>query len=446
MRGRDNQLTAVIDPPYEYDGFVFTDADNRISNLLWAVTSSLGAGLCFLVLLVIAVVMIHPVSRHQLDRVSFRIMIYALIANMVFGIASTVSGLQTYDSETCNVAMWLLMLTLELSTFLLFCIALNLQLVLVHGVRGQVMEKYYIIGSITAAVAITVPPFATKQYGWDPINDACWYTSDNIAVRLRWQVGTQIFWSLASVVGEFLTFFVVLGYMLRHQVLHGNAVRSRSHSTGTRSRAHSISTTTIRVPANHAKTYQTVIIRISLYPLASLIINTATVACDLYASTSHSTPTSQRAYNCSASADDFCYGGRAIVYAVLAATDPSLIRAIKSLWRHARGKTDNTSGSTSNGPKTTTSHGQITVHIELSEVRQLDDGSELPASPSMIKPASHSSASLPKDVEGGDLDHDSDPMTTRLDAMRRAQIGRAMEVRQDALDRRLERKDFKKQI
>ncbi len=69
---------------------------------------------------------------------------------MVFGIASTVSGLQTYDSETCNVAMWLLMvsghfhstgylgpvtesyaqLTLELSTFLLFCIALNLQYVI----------------------------------------------------------------------------------------------------------------------------------------------------------------------------------------------------------------------------------------------------------------------------------------------------------------------------
>ncbi|KAK0221674.1 hypothetical protein IW262DRAFT_1459968 [Armillaria fumosa] len=428
-------------------GFVFTDADNRVSNLLWAVTSSLGAGLCFLVLLVIAVVMIHPASRHQLDRVSFRIMIYALIANMVFGIASTVSGLQTYDSETCNVAMWLLMLTLELSTFLLFCIALNLQLVLVHGVRGQMMEKYYIIGSIAAAVAITVPPFATKQYGWDLINDACWYSSDDTAIRLRWQIGTQIFWSLASVVGEFVTFFVVLGYMIRHQVLHGNAVRSRSHSTGTRSRAQSINTTTVRVPANYAKTYQTVIIRISLYPLASLIINTVTVACDLYASTSAGTPKSQTAYNVLL-LNDFCYGGRAVVYAVLAATDPSLVRAVKSLWRHTRGKTDNTSGSTSNGPKTTTtSHGQITVHIELSEVRQLDDGSELPVSPSMHKPASQSSATLPKDVEGGDdLDHDDDPMTARLDAMRRAQIGRAMDMRQDALDRRLERKDFKRQI
>lgn len=429
-------------------GFVFTDADNRVSNLLWAITSSLGAGLCFLVLLVIAVVMIHPASRHQLDRVSFRIMIYALIANMVFGIASTVSGLQTYDSETCNVAMWLLMLTLELSTFLLFCIALNLQLVLVHGVRGQMMEKYYIIGSIAAAVAITVPPFATKQYGWDPINDACWYSSDDTAIRLRWQVGTQIFWSLASVVGEFVTFFVVLGYMIRHQVLHGNAVRSRSYSTGTRSRAQSINTSTVRVPANHVKTYQTVIMRISLYPLASLIINTVTVACDLYASTSAGTPKSQTAYNVLL-LNDFCYGGRAVVYAVLAATDPSLVRAVKSLWRHTRGKTDNTSGSTSNGPKTTTtSHGQITVHIELSEVRQLDDGSELPpVSPSMHKPASQSSATLPKDVEGGhDLDHDDDPMTARLDAMRRAQIGRAMDMRQDALDRRLERKDFKRQI
>lgn len=81
-------------------------------------------------------------------------------------------------------------------------------------------------------------------------------------------------------VGEFVTFFAVLGYMIRHQVrrssvlyvalifitrlkvIHGNAVRSRSHSTGTRSRAQSINTTTVRVPANYAKTYQTVIIRI----------------------------------------------------------------------------------------------------------------------------------------------------------------------------------------
>ncbi len=84
------------------------------------------------------------------------------------------------------------------------------------------------------------------------------------------------------------------------------------------------------------------------------------------------------------------------------------------------------------------SQGQITVHIELNEMRQLDDGTPVPASPAI------KAAQMPKDVEG--LDIDNDPMATRLEAMRRAQIGRAMEIRQDTLDRRQERKEFKKQI
>lgn len=39
------------------------------------------------------------------------------------------------------------------------------RLVLVHRINGQVMEKYYIVGSIAAALALTVPPYATGVYG-----------------------------------------------------------------------------------------------------------------------------------------------------------------------------------------------------------------------------------------------------------------------------------------
>jgi hypothetical protein len=52
-------------------------------NNLWAITSAIGAVLCFIVLLVICVVAIHPRSRTKLDRVSFRIVVYALIAKYV---------------------------------------------------------------------------------------------------------------------------------------------------------------------------------------------------------------------------------------------------------------------------------------------------------------------------------------------------------------------------
>ncbi|KAE9395979.1 hypothetical protein BT96DRAFT_1021626 [Gymnopus androsaceus JB14] len=459
-------------------GFVFTSEDNHVSNMLWAVTSGVGSGICFLVLSIIAISMLHPASKHQLDRVSFRIMIYALLANMIFGIASTINALQTAGGFSCAFFMWLLMvlfirvvfrialngllsqLTLELSTFFLFCIALNLQCVGASTWRewtddGEILR-------VLAALAITIPPYASRQYGWDPLNEACWYTSDMTSVRLRWQVGTQVFWSLSCALGEIVMFFTVLTYMLRHQVLHGKAVRSRSRSIGTRSRAASISTTTNgKVPQTmgHAQMYQSVIARISLYPLASLIINTLTVASDLYQTTSNGvkTETDYRILLL----NDFCYGGRPLVYALLAATDPSLVRALQSLWRHVRGRKDDTTGDSS-GPATTsarggTSHGQITVHIELNEVRRLDDGTEVgsPPAPNPIAlkrmPGESTTDSIHEDSELKNEDSDDslpggDSRAARLEHLQRAQIGRAMELRQGTIERKQERKEFKKQI
>lgn len=110
------------------------------------------------------------------------------------------------------------------------------------------------------------------------------------------------------------------------------------------------------------------------------------------------------------------------------------------------GKTDMSSDDTStNGPKTnpgTMSSGQITVHIELNEVRVLDDGTPVPVSPVM------KATEVSKDVEDMEMSMDDrdDPVSRRLDNMRRTQIGRAMELRQDAIERKQERKDFKRQI
>jgi hypothetical protein len=54
--------------------------DHVVRNKLWQITSIVGAVLCFLVLSVIGIVAIHPRSRSKLDRVSFRIVVYALAA------------------------------------------------------------------------------------------------------------------------------------------------------------------------------------------------------------------------------------------------------------------------------------------------------------------------------------------------------------------------------
>jgi hypothetical protein len=154
------------------------------SNLLWAVTSTVGAILCFLVLLVIGIVWLHPKSRPHLDRVSFRIVTLALFANMTFGIASTVGAMMTTDNFFCGFSVFVLQLTLQISSFLLFCIALNLLLVVCYRFNGQNMEKFYIIFSLVMSAVLVVPPYAANQYGWDPLELDCWYKNNVLIQRL----------------------------------------------------------------------------------------------------------------------------------------------------------------------------------------------------------------------------------------------------------------------
>lgn len=133
----------------------------------------------------------------------------------------------------------------------------------------------------------------------------------------------------------------------------------------------------------------------------------------------------------------------------------ALVRALKSLYRHFRGRKDDTTG-TSTGPRThgATSTGQITVHIALKEVQHLDDGTEVNTSGSMLKTADHvgdMSLSAARDFlssnkEDREDDQDEDSRSARLEAMRRNQIGRALEARQETIDIKQEREDFRKQI
>lgn len=53
---------------------------------------------------------------------------------------------------------WLIQLFLGVANWFVLCIALNLQLVLVHSVNGLALEKYYIIIPIVLNLATTLPP------------------------------------------------------------------------------------------------------------------------------------------------------------------------------------------------------------------------------------------------------------------------------------------------
>jgi hypothetical protein len=88
-------------------------------------------------------------------------------------------------------------------------------LVIVHCINGNMMEKYYYIGSVVFVAICNITPYAAGQYGY--YNGDCWFNNPDPEVQFRWLVGSQTVWSLLMSTGEVVSFVVILGYMLRIQ-------------------------------------------------------------------------------------------------------------------------------------------------------------------------------------------------------------------------------------
>ncbi|KAE9400259.1 hypothetical protein BT96DRAFT_881545 [Gymnopus androsaceus JB14] len=300
--------------------FEFTPHMETVSNLTGTVTSAVGAGLCFLVLLVIGAVWLHPESRPHLDRVSFRI-VSLLLANMLFGISTAVVGTMTQDGVLCGFWIFVLQLTLQISNFLLFCIALNLQLVVVHRFNGQKLEKFYIIFSFVVSAVLVIPPYASDQYGWDPLEQDCWYKNDNASQRMTWQISTQIAWTTLTAIGVIITSFSVMLFILMHHV------RTRRVFVSTKSVSRMESSSHVL----HAISYKRIILRIALYPMASCFVNLLSLFTAIYSMKADGIH-NQTDYHILLLSDSL-WGIRPILYALLAASDPALMRGVKTLYR-----------------------------------------------------------------------------------------------------------------
>ncbi|KAJ7091305.1 hypothetical protein C8R43DRAFT_1142035 [Mycena crocata] len=431
------------------DGFVFTDELVNISNQLWAITAMIGAAFCGAVLIIIGIVAMNPVSRPHLDRVSFRILVCALLANTVFGVVNAIGGKFTGPTWACGFTIFLLQashqLTLEMSSFLLFSIALNLQLVVVHHINGQKMERFYIFGSIIISL-------------WDPLVQDCWYANDNQKERLAWQIGTQLFWTLLTVAGEVITASTVVIYMVRHQLRNRKYIASTT-SSRTRSGSGSVTVVAPNDRVAHANVYRGIIFRIVLYPIASALINLTSVACVIHATKEDGVHnwTGYRVLLVS----DFVYGGRAVVYALLAITDPALVRALRAFIRHSRGLNSTSAYETSKLQfNTTQSKNQnLSVHIELSTIHKNDNGvivDRVDSAPRKYEEtpqgyADHYSSTFkaPSEIEEGPSDDSPDlESTANLPGSEgRTRLQEDMMRRQEEiLARDLDRQEFQKQI
>ncbi|KAF9255444.1 hypothetical protein L218DRAFT_1035465, partial [Marasmius fiardii PR-910] len=142
----------------------------------------LGISLCTLVILVAAILSLHPSSRQVTDRVSFRVMIYALCATVIYLAAMLLSNL---SDQMCRIGGSVVILlteelkaALQVTSFLFFSIGLNLQLVMIHKIDGTKMEKYYVGGSLFLAILLGVIAYLSGQImecyirgiGWQVFN------------------------------------------------------------------------------------------------------------------------------------------------------------------------------------------------------------------------------------------------------------------------------------
>ncbi|KAJ7027389.1 hypothetical protein C8F04DRAFT_1103546 [Mycena alexandri] len=250
----------------------------------------------------------NPVSRRHLDRVSFRLLIYALIAYIGYS-GCLICAVKLGPGSACTGTAWFANACILFAGIMFFSMALNLQLVLVHGVNGQRMEKYYISAAVIVTLACTIPPYAAGAFGYE---DGCWYDSPDTIVRLRWYVASLGLWLFLLSAGEVVNFVIIVKCMI---------TRHRAAAMPTESSTAAL----VRPPI---VVYRNFILRIGLYPLVSCFFAITLGALDIHVTLDPLETVENRILNI---IDLLLYAIRPIVYALLAATDPSFLRAMRAL-------------------------------------------------------------------------------------------------------------------
>ncbi|KAJ6493356.1 hypothetical protein C8R45DRAFT_989555 [Mycena sanguinolenta] len=261
-------------------------------------------------------------SRAHLHRVSFRLLVYALVSNFILGL--TLIPMEMFmtgpiSPAGCTFAAFASNASLLFSACMYFCMALNLQLVLIHGVNGFMMQKYYVIGSSLLVGVCNITPLAVGgQLGF--YDNLCWFSNPDPVLRFRWLLGTQSFWLFLMAFSELVCFVFLMSYMLR-RLMAMRRIRSdiSAEMSALQHVAHS---------AAPILQFRAIILRITLYPLLSCVLGFSGTTLDLYLA-KHLENTK---LNVQLTALDHCiFNARPFLYAVLAAIDPSFLRAIGAL-------------------------------------------------------------------------------------------------------------------
>ncbi|KAJ7344056.1 hypothetical protein DFH08DRAFT_1081354 [Mycena albidolilacea] len=296
--------------------------DNHLRPLVLGILIP-GIVLSATVLMAFAYTASQRLSRPHLHRVSFRLLVYALVSNFILSVTLIPAEMLMkgpISPAGCAFAALAVIASHFFSTCMYFCMALNLQLVLVHGVNGLKMEKYYVMGSSLLVAVCTIAPLATGQLG--PYDGICWFNNPDPVLQLRWLVGAQSFWILLMALSELVCFVILASYMIHHRISVKRMLSGISTKMTTSESQH---TSYIAAPLLQ---FRVIILRITLYPLLSSVLNFSNIILDLYIALRLGGTELTFRLNVL----DICIVcARPFLYAVLAATDPSFLRAVRAV-------------------------------------------------------------------------------------------------------------------
>ncbi|KAL0570553.1 hypothetical protein V5O48_011406 [Marasmius crinis-equi] len=258
----------------------------------------------------------------MLDRVSFRLLVYALCGTLIYTIALSLS-----DDKACSTKAMVFLFGSHMSSFLFFCIGLNLKLVMVHGVDGHKAEKYYVAGSLGLAGVLAITSFALKLYTYNPELRLCTAVNSDRMKTLYWQVAIMHFWHFLTMVGELVAFSSVLRFMIYLKVFDSRFRPDHSQLGDN----HELSASHQYPKPRGPKEYRNIVLRISLYPLISFTTLGIVSIGNIYILTMGMRSRTDLGIH---TATRIIYLSRGMIYTLVACLDPAISRACKALYKH----------------------------------------------------------------------------------------------------------------
>ncbi|CAJ0907171.1 9967_t:CDS:2 [Entrophospora sp. SA101] len=145
------------------------------------------------------------------NRVTFRLALATMISDFGISVFQLIGAtLASPTGPSCIIAIWGTVFFSLTSIFFPTCIALNLQIVFIHGYRGRLkLEMFYFIISIALASILSLAPFADNMYGWDVPEAVCWYRDSGTKLSIVWQWASFYTWEIICILYCIITLICI---------------------------------------------------------------------------------------------------------------------------------------------------------------------------------------------------------------------------------------------